>query len=95
VSFIKVISTYTHALHFSVPNIINGSLMYIWNIVLQGYKKMDSTQKLGDTVLWNKDCKIICRLARMWDSRNMRSKNDDSLISVDGLIIDKHVSFFI
>jgi hypothetical protein len=56
---------------------------------------MDSTQKLGDIVLGNKDCKIIGRLARMWDSRNMKSRTADSLISVDGLIIDKDVSFFL
>jgi hypothetical protein len=55
---------------------------------------MDSTQKLGDIALGNKDCKIIPCLARMWDSRNMRSMTADSLINVDGIIIDKDVSFF-
>jgi hypothetical protein len=57
-------------------------------------QKMDSTQKLGDIVLGNKDCKIIGHLARMWDSRNMRSRTADSLISVDGLIVDEDVSYF-
>jgi hypothetical protein len=55
---------------------------------------MESNPKLGDIVLGNKDCKIVGRLARLWDSRNMRSRTVDSLIIVDGLIIDKEVSVF-
>jgi hypothetical protein len=55
---------------------------------------MDSTQKLGDIVLGSKDCKIIGHLARICDSRNMRSRIADSHIIVDGLIINKDVSFF-
>jgi hypothetical protein len=55
---------------------------------------MGSNKKLGDIVLGNEDCKIVGRLTRLWDSKNMRSRTVDSLISVDGLIIDKDVSVF-
>jgi hypothetical protein len=54
---------------------------------------MNPTQKLGDIVLGNKDCKIIGRLARIWDYRNMRSRTVNFLISVDVLIIDKDITF--
>jgi hypothetical protein len=54
---------------------------------------MNPTQKSGDIVLGNKDCKIIGRLARIWDYRNMRSRTANFLISVDGLIIDKDITF--
>jgi hypothetical protein len=58
-------------------------------------QEMESNKKLGDIVLGNKDCNIVGRLARLWDSRNMRSRTTDSLISVDGLIVDKDVSVFL
>jgi hypothetical protein len=55
---------------------------------------MESTKKIGDISLGQQDCKIMGRLSRLWDSKNMRSRTVDSLISVDRLIIDEDVSFF-
>jgi hypothetical protein len=53
---------------------------------------METTKKIGDISLGQEDCKIMTRLTRLWDSKNMRSRTADSLISVDGLLIDEDVS---
>jgi hypothetical protein len=60
-------------------------------VLLQIFLKMESAKKLGDIVLGQEDCKIIGRLARLWDSKNMRSRTADSLISVDGIVTDEDV----
>jgi hypothetical protein len=57
-------------------------------------QEIESNKKLGDIVLGNNDCNIVGHLARLWDSRNMRSHTTGSLISVDGLIVEKDVSVF-
>jgi hypothetical protein len=38
------------------------------------------------------NCKLLARLTRLWDSKNMKSKYGDSLISMDGVIVDGDVS---
>jgi hypothetical protein len=53
---------------------------------------MTSTKNLKDIALGQENCKILGRLTRLWDSRNMRSKSADSLISIDGIIIDENES---
>jgi replication factor A1 len=55
---------------------------------------MSSTKKLKDIASGQQNCKVVGRLTRLWDSRNMRSKSADSLISIDGIIIDENVSTF-
>jgi hypothetical protein len=55
---------------------------------------MTSAKKLKDIALGQLNCKILGRLIRLWDSRNMRSKSADSLISIDGIIIDENESIF-
>jgi hypothetical protein len=56
---------------------------------------MESAKKIGDIVLGQEDCKIMGCLARLWDSKNMRSRTADSLISIHGVIIDEYVSVFL
>jgi hypothetical protein len=55
---------------------------------------METTKKIGGISLGQEDYKIMARLARLWDSKNMRSRSADSLISVDRLIIDEDISVF-
>jgi hypothetical protein len=52
---------------------------------------MDSANKLVDIALGQQKCKVLGRLTRLWESRNMRSKFTDSLISVDGVLVDENV----
>jgi hypothetical protein len=56
---------------------------------------METTKKIGGISLGQEDYKIMARLARLWDSKNMRSRSADSLISVDRLIIDEDISVFL
>jgi hypothetical protein len=35
--------------------------------------------------------KVVGRLTRLWESKNMRSRTSDSLISIDGVIVDEDV----
>jgi len=51
-------------------------------------------KKLQDITLGQQDCKILGRLTRLWDSKNMRSKSADPLISIDVIIIDENESIF-
>ncbi|KAG2561810.1 hypothetical protein PVAP13_8KG123702 [Panicum virgatum] len=60
-----------------------------WASPYQQAKIMTSTKKLQDITLGQQDCKILGRLTRLWDSKNMRSKSADPLISIDGIIIDE------
>jgi hypothetical protein len=53
--------------------------------------KMDSAKKIDQIASGNQNCKIIGRLTRIWDSINMRSRTNDSLIRMDGIIIDEDV----
>jgi hypothetical protein len=53
---------------------------------------MDSMKKLGQISLGDNNYKILARLIRLWDSKNMKSKYGDSLISMDGVIVDEDVS---
>jgi hypothetical protein len=54
--------------------------------------KMESANKIVQITLGQQNCKVIGRLTRTWDSINMRSKSSDSLISIDGIIVDEDVS---
>jgi hypothetical protein len=53
---------------------------------------MDSMKKLGQISLGDDNCKLLARLTRLWDSKNMKSRYGDSLISMDGVIVDEDVS---
>jgi hypothetical protein len=49
-------------------------------------------RKLAQINLGGNICKLLARLTQLWDSKNMRSKYGDSLISMDGVIVDEDVS---
>jgi hypothetical protein len=53
---------------------------------------MDSMKKIAEISLGDNSCKLLARLTRLWDSKNMKSKYGDSLISIDGVILDEDVS---
>jgi hypothetical protein len=62
---------------------------------LQGYIETGFHPKIGRHCFRKQGLQIIIgRLAKIWDFRNMWSMTADSLRSVDGLIIDKDISFF-
>jgi hypothetical protein len=52
---------------------------------------MESAKKINEITLGQQNCILVARLTRIWDSINMRSKSSDSLISMDGIIIDEDV----
>jgi hypothetical protein len=52
---------------------------------------MDSPKKIGDIALGQQNCIVVGRLTRLWESKNMRSRFTDLLISMDGVIIDEDV----
>jgi hypothetical protein len=56
------------------------------------HTEMDSMKKLAQINLGDNNCKLLARLTRLWDSKNMKSKYGDSLISMDGVIVDEDVS---
>jgi hypothetical protein len=56
---------------------------------------METTKKIRDISLGQEDYKIMARLARLWNSKNKRSRTANSLISVNGLLIDEDVSVFL
>jgi hypothetical protein len=49
-------------------------------------------KKITEISLEDNNCKLLARLTRLWDSKNMKSKYGDSLISMDGVIVDEDVS---
>jgi hypothetical protein len=53
--------------------------------------EMESTNKIVEITLGQQNYKVIGRLTRIWDSINMRSKSIDSIISMDGIIVDEDV----
>jgi hypothetical protein len=53
--------------------------------------EMESANKIVEITLGQQNCKVIGRLTRIWDSINMRSKSSDSIISMDGIIVDEDV----
>jgi hypothetical protein len=52
---------------------------------------MDSSKKIEAIALGQQDMKVVGRLTRLWESKNMRSKTSNSLISIDGIIVDEDV----
>jgi hypothetical protein len=52
---------------------------------------MESAKKINEFTLGQQNFIVVVHLTRIWDSINMRSKSSDSLISMDGIIIDKDV----
>jgi hypothetical protein len=52
---------------------------------------MESAKKIDEIALGQQNCIVVGRLTRIWDSIHMRSKSTDSLISMDGIIIDENV----
>jgi hypothetical protein len=56
------------------------------------HTEMDSMNFFAQIGLGDQNCKLLERLARLWDSKNMKFKYGDSLISMDGVIVDKDVS---
>jgi hypothetical protein len=53
--------------------------------------EMESTNKIVEITLGQQNYKVIGCLTRIWDSINMRSKSIDSIISMDGIIVDEDV----
>jgi hypothetical protein len=49
-------------------------------------------KKITEISLEDNNCKLLARLTRLWDSKTMKSKYGDSLISMDGVIVDEDVS---
>jgi len=70
------------------------SILKLYYLICRQAKIMTSTKKLQDITLGQQDCKILGRLTRLWDSKNMRSKSADPLISIDVIIIDENESIF-
>jgi len=70
------------------------SILKLYCLICRQAKIMTSTKKLQDITLGQQDCKILGRLTRLWDSKNMRSKSADPLISIDVIIIDENESIF-
>jgi hypothetical protein len=56
------------------------------------HTEMDSLKKIAEISLGDNSCKLLARLTKLWDSKNMKSKYGDSLISIDGVILDEDVS---
>jgi hypothetical protein len=52
---------------------------------------MDSSKKIEAIALGQQNVKVVGRLTRLWESKNMRSRTSDSLISIDGIIVDEDV----
>jgi hypothetical protein len=52
---------------------------------------MDSSKKIEVIALGQQNVKVVGKLTRLWESKNMRSKTSDSLISIDGIIGDEDV----
>jgi hypothetical protein len=54
-------------------------LAYIKIVSLQLFHtEMDSMKKLTQISLGDQNCKLLARLTRLWDSKNMKSKYGDS-----------------
>jgi hypothetical protein len=49
-------------------------------------------KKIAEISLGDNNCKLLPCLTRLWDSKYMKSKYGDSLISIDGVILDEDVS---
>ena len=47
--------------------------------------------KLADITSGQQNCKVLARITRLWDSKNMNSRAADPLISIDGVILDEDV----
>uniref|UniRef100_A0A0E0PY52 DUF223 domain-containing protein n=1 Tax=Oryza rufipogon TaxID=4529 RepID=A0A0E0PY52_ORYRU len=47
---------------------------------------------LKDISVGQQNCKVFGRLIRLWDAINMRSKSADPLISIDGILLDEHIT---
>jgi hypothetical protein len=52
---------------------------------------MDSSKKIDAIALGQQNVKVVGRLTRLLESKNMRSRTSDSLISIDGVIVDEDV----
>jgi hypothetical protein len=52
---------------------------------------MNSPKKIRDIALGQQNCTVVGQLTRLWESKNMRSRSTDSLISMDGVILDEDV----
>ncbi|KAG2617471.1 hypothetical protein PVAP13_3NG181314 [Panicum virgatum] len=50
---------------------------------------MSSMTKLADINSGQQNCKVLARITRLWDSKNMNSRAADPLISIDGVILDE------
>jgi hypothetical protein len=52
---------------------------------------MDSSKKIDAIALGQQNVKVVGRLTRLLESKNMRSRTFDSLINIDGVIVDEDV----
>jgi hypothetical protein len=52
---------------------------------------MDSSKKIDAIALGQQNVKVVGRLTRLLESKNMRSRTSDSLINIDGVIVDEDV----
>jgi hypothetical protein len=62
------------------------------SILLAGFSDIWIHQRKYRPLLWDSNVKVVGRLTRLWESKNMRSRTSDSLISIDGVIVDEDVS---
>lgn len=81
-SSIQFIHAYSTLAYFTI----------IFIIPFQESLRMDSSVALEDVTLGQQNCKVFGRLLRLWDAINVKSKFADLLISIDGILLDEHVS---
>jgi replication factor A1 len=54
---------------------------------------MSKTIKFKDIVIGKEDYKVFGRLIRLWDARYVSSNSTNTLLSIDGILLDEDVSF--